>query len=42
MTEFIRTQLTGRVGQRIDGVTYPSARGTGHSIVLFHGRSACI
>lgn len=42
MTEFIRTQLPVRMGQRIDGVIYPSARGTGHNIVLFHGRSACI
>ena len=42
MTEFIRTELPARIGRPIDGVIYPSARGEGRNVVLFHGRSACI
>lgn len=42
MTRYVRTELPRIVGMPIDGIVYPSARGRGHNVVLFHERSACI
>lgn len=42
VTEYIRTELVSPDGDPIEGILYPSTRGPGINVVLFHGADACV